>query len=382
MEKQINLLHVTQYLAAGGLENLIVQLSQSMQCSKFNIQVLCLNSFDPYFKNKLTTHGIKVHFINKRHKFDLSFMFRFSSFLRKEKIDIIHVHGGCYFYAAICGKLARVNKIIYTAHGMPIMNGLQISIEDTIFSIFVDRIVAVSEEIRNDFRSRWPFFRNKITLIINGVNTEVFKPNYNAAEIKAIKKRFNIPEKKIIIGTVGRLAKEKNYSMLIRAFNKCVTKNGSIAHLVFVGDGRQSHDLKELVTTLGLCPQVSFLGLQYDINNILPAMDVFALSSITEGTSISLLEAQACGIPAVVTNIGGNSNIIKHGYNGFLCDLDDYSDMARKFNMIIRDRELAKQMHFNALKTISTRFTFSTMANAYEELYLNLIASKNNYYPA
>ena len=97
---------------------------------------------------------------------------------------------------------------------------------------------------------------------------------------------------------------------------------------------------------------ISFLGVQYELHNIIPMLDIFALSSLSEGTSVSLLETQSCGIPAVVTDVGGNANIIKDGYNGFLCHVNDYAGMADKIDIMLSDRNLFRQMQNNARSTV------------------------------
>jgi len=373
MERRINLLYVTQYLEIGGLETLIVELCKNVNRSKFNVQVLCLNGFDQAYKNELSKQGIPVTLIKKSHRLDFLFLYRIVSFLKREKIELLHAHGGCFLYSAICGKIGRVKKFIYTAHGLPVDNSLQARLEDYTSALMTDKIIAVSQQIKEDLRRRLPISTEKLDIIINGINTAVFKPNGNHKEIGESKRQLNIPWGKKIIGSVGRLEKIKNYRMLIQSFAELIENQGEIAHLAFVGDGSERDNLENYSRELGISDRISFLGMQYHIEKILPILDIFALSSLSEGTSISLLEAQSCGIPVVVTDVGGNGNIVKHGYNGLLCKVNDYKDMAEKLTAVLKDENLRNEMKNHARSVVLERFDLSSMVRAYETLYENLI---------
>ncbi|MFQ5751137.1 MAG: glycosyltransferase, partial [bacterium] len=366
MGRPIRVLHITQHLEIGGLETLIVELCRHVDDVRFRSQVLCLNGYNPNYKAKLSRLGIPVTLIKKKRKFDLSFFKRVIMFLKAEKIDVVHAHGGVQFYSVLCGKLAGINKIIYTAHGLPVEHSFQTHCENHIFSVMVDRIVAVSEEIKKDCAARLPLGRKKLGLIINGVDVNVFRPRNGSVDSDRFKEQLDIPPDKIIIGSVGRLEKVKNYSMLFRAFGEFIKFTGGNGRLVLMGDGTERVSLERLAKRLGISQEVSFLGVQDNLADVLPILDVFALSSTTEGTSVSLLESQACGIPAVVTNVGGNGNIVKNGYNGFLCDVHNHKDMAQKFLLLANDKELFAAMRRNARATVTGRFNLQPMIQSYQ----------------
>jgi glycosyltransferase involved in cell wall biosynthesis len=256
---------------------------------------------------------------------------------------------------------------------LPIDNSLQARLEDYTSALMTDKIIGVSEEIKEDLRRRLPVSTEKLDIIINGINTSVFKPNGNHKDIDELKKRFHIPQGKKIIGSVGRLEKIKNYRMLIQSFAELIKNQGGIAHLAFVGDGSERDNLENYSRELEISDHISFLGKQYHIEKILPIFDIFTLSSLSEGTSISLLEAQSCGIPAVVTDVGGNSNIVKHGYNGFLCKVNGYKDMAEKLAAVLKNENLRNEMKNHARSVALERFDLSSMVRAYEQLYETLI---------
>lgn len=375
MYRKIRLLHITLWLSPGGLERLIVEMCKKIDLTRFDVQVLCLIEYDLQFKMTLERLGIKVHLIKRRGRFDYSFFLKAMHFIKRGEFDIVHAYSGCFFNSAIFTHFTRGCKTVYTAHGMQLSFDLKSRIEDRIASALIDKLIAVSNEIHVDLMKRFPSQSIKIMLILNGVNTDTFRPRNDLDSINNDKKYYNIPQEKTIIGTVGRLDPIKNYGCLVKAFSILNNYNNS-THLIFVGDGSERFILNDLVKKEGLERDVTFLGIQYDIHKILPLFDVFTLSSLTEGTSISLLEAQSCGIPSVVTDVGGNRKIIKNSYNGFLCKVNDDEDIAKKIHIILNHRQMARKMGENAREMVLNNFSLSSTVRNYEKLYEVLAPSR------
>jgi glycosyltransferase involved in cell wall biosynthesis len=172
------------------------------------------------------------------------------------------------------------------------------------------------------------------------------------------------------IGSVGRLESEKNYSVLLRAVAYTNRWPGRKIRLALVGDGSQMQMLQGLAATLGIEQDVAFLGKQLSVHEILPLFDVFVLSSLTEGTSISLLEAQACGVPAVVTDVGGNGFIVRHGVNGFLCPVNDVEAMASALCRLRDEPDTWRAMTIAARQRVEAGLNLDSMVGQYQELYL------------
>ncbi len=370
---KINLIHITQFLEIGGLENFIIEFSKRLSKSDYNVHVLCFESCDPIYKNVLAKDNISADVISKKSKYDLSFFIRAASFLRKNKIDIVHIHGGCYFYATIVAKLAGVKSIIYTLHGLPVTSGRQIDLEDNISCLFTDNIIAVSDEVAEDFKNRRKAFNDKISIIINGVDTNKFRPDSNIRQSSELYKQLGLVENKFIVGSVGRHHGVKNYPMLLHAIADVIHLYKKDLQLILAGDGEEHANLKKLSEELNISRNVAFLGIRYDLPQIYPLFDVFALSSRTEGTSLSLLEAQSCGIPAVVTDVGGNSNIIHDGFNGFLCPAGDHSAMAEKLNYLFSNDSERTRMAKSAREVVVDNFNLDSMMAKYQQIYFKCL---------
>ena len=365
-------MHITLWVSIGGLERLIVEMARKMDKGTFDIQVLCLTGYDPVFKAMLDTEGVPLHLIQRKSRFDLSFFLKIVRLLKKKRIDVVHVHSGCFFNAAVSKAAAGVSGSLYTAHGMPLRSDFKSRLEDRIAGRLMDRLVSVSEEIQDYQRNEFSSQIKKMSLIINGVDTDLFKPIPDPTLIRSERAEKSLPPDKFIIGSVGRLDKIKNYACLIKAISVLATTYQKQPHLVLIGNGDERNKLEKLAESLDLKEHVTFLGIRYDVNDLLPLMDIFALSSITEGTSVSLLEAQSCGIPAVVTDVGGNSNIIRPNENGFLCLPDNHEDLADKIAFMIDHRKKASEMGRKARVRIKQHFSLSSMIRQYERLYMEL----------
>jgi glycosyltransferase involved in cell wall biosynthesis len=369
-DKPISIAHIVLTMEAGGLESVVNDLCIKTDKAKFQPKVICLLRYDQKYKERLAEKGVSLVLIKKKYKYDFGFFFRVANYLRRNQVKVIHVHSGCFFYGAIFSVLTGFTAMVFTAHGLPILNRVQDKVEDNLASFFCKKIVSVSDEIANVMKTRLPFAKHKVVKLINGVDTERFYPVENNNQKLALKKRFNLPEDKVLIGTVGRLAPEKNYQMLLGAFAICSQKCCETQmHLVFIGDGPLREGLQVLRDKLNLEDHVTFLGEQYAIHSILPMIDIFALSSSTEGTSISLLEAQSCGIPAVVTDVGGNSQVIAHEDTGFLCVLNDELMMADFFLLLASDSQRLNSMGVLARRRVVENFSLTKIVELYTEIY-------------
>jgi glycosyltransferase involved in cell wall biosynthesis len=366
---KIHVAHATQALEIGGLESFIVEFCRNIGREKFSTTVLCLNSYDDRYKKTLEQSGTEVRLIRKKHRYDVLFLLRAASFLRSRNVDILHVHGGCFFYGAVIGRLAGVKGLIYTAHGMPVTSGLQAEYEEFVSCLITDRIVAVSNEIANDLTARQKRFAGKVKVLVNGIDSSKFVPAENKKELMFGKASLGMPHEKKLVGAVGRLEKVKNYPLLLRAFAELVHFRNHDLHLAIVGTGSEEMNLKRLSKELCIADRVSFLGMRYDVQKIYPLFDVFVLPSLTEGTSLSLLEAQSCGVPAVVTDVGGNSNIIHHGMNGFLCPSNDYAALAVQLERVLGNDSEREAMKTASRKVMLERFDYASMIASYQEIY-------------
>lgn len=378
--KRIHVLHVSLFLKMGGLESIIMDLAKHIDKSRFKISILCLASFDAEYKKVLDEIGVTLYHIKREGRYDYAFFTKIIKLLNSEHIDILHAHSGCVFNSAICSKLSSVNAFVYTEHGLPMNDygipfnaSLKARLEDKIAARISGKIFAVSQEICDDMKRRFPASIKKVDIVTNGVNTEKYKPVADEAYKKNVKDKFGIDDGKTLIGSVGRLVPIKNYESLIKACSILIHKVGQKIHLILIGDGVEREKLVACAKDSNISQHVTFAGVQYNIHTLLPALDTFVLPSWTEGTSISLLESQSCGVPAVVSKVGGNPSIISDGVNGFLFDAGDSQEMADKLKALIDDHDLRVRMGQAARSFVEQNYSVRKMVKEYEQNYSSLM---------
>jgi glycosyltransferase involved in cell wall biosynthesis len=156
--------------------------------------------------------------------------------------------------------------------------------------------------------------------------------------------------------------------MMLRAFKQVLVEKPDTC-LMIAGDGSQTEKLKTLAGELGIQDSVKFIGLRYDMPEIYRLMDVFLLTSFTEGISVTLIEAMASGVPGVVTDVGGNPEVVVDGVSGYLVPLDADALLAELVVGLLSDPVLAGRISSNARKRAVEQFSFDTMMSAYRTLY-------------
>lgn len=231
----------------------------------------------------------------------------------------------------------------------------------------VDRCIAVSENVKQDFIREYPWLRNKIDVVFAGVNLNLFKP----MEGMPFRKKYGFGEEDKIILYVGRLEVEKNLGFLIKAFVHVKERDGN-AKLVLVGDGRDKSNLERLVTQVR-ARDVIFLGTMEHkkIPEIMNCADVVALCSLNEGSPAAVKEALACGVPVVSTDVGDVKNWIKSGV-GRITERDEQKFAQAILEMLAIDKNKIRK----ACEDISRNFSFDITVRKTIDTYRSVIKTK------
>ncbi len=206
----------------------------------------------------------------------------------------------------------------------------------------------------------------------NPVDTDRFKP-VGENERRSLRAGFKLREDEVVVLFVGRLAPEKELSVLIKAFH-VVVQGGQATRLVLIGNGPERERVEDLVRVLGLESYVTFAGMQPHsaIPLWLRAADLFTLVSSLEGFSCSLVEAMSAGLPSVVSDIPANVQLIESGREGLLTRLRDSSDLASGFLQLINDRSERQRMGKIARAKVLERYSIGTVTTQYEELFRSI----------
>jgi sugar transferase (PEP-CTERM/EpsH1 system associated) len=373
--RPINVLHLIQGLESGGLETVTVSLLERLDRTLYQPSICCfdnLGSLMERIKGK-----IKVHFLQRRQGIDYTYPIKLARLLKKEQIEILHLHNStAFFYGVLAGKIAGVPVIIYTEHARDIFPSMRVRIADKALSLFTHRIVVVAEYLKRNLVRYEKFNPKKITVIYNGVDPQKFNGDFDS---RAVKKTFDIDEDRLVIGIVARLDPIKNHKCLLRAMKMVVAELPKTI-LLIVGDGPFLQELKSFINTLSLNSYVRFLGMRSDIPELMSIMDVFVLCSLSEGLPLTLLEAMASGRAIIATNVGGIPEVIEHGINGLLVEPDNHRALTEAIIQLLRDKSLAKRISESARNKLMENFTLDKMTEKYKEIYQDCISNyiKNN----
>jgi glycosyltransferase involved in cell wall biosynthesis len=329
------------------------------------------NLYNPHLElaRKAENMGIKVQVFPCRKKSDLRTIRLIRSFIKTNKPNIVHTHGyksNLYGLLASIGLAAKVT----TNHlwkRTDIKTKLY-SMFDSICIRFFDRIVAVSDDIKDDMVSKG-IASEKITVIYNGVDIDRL---VKASNTQKLRNDFEISSNSIVVGCVGSLTLEKGHSYLLEAAKKISESYQNVKFLI-VGEGVLRRDLEEEARRLGILPSVIFAGTRNDMPQIYALIDVFVLPSLVEGMPMVVLEAMAAGKPVVASNVGSVSKAVKENDTGLLVNPRDVDRLTSALIFMLKNQGEASRLGLNARARIQSRFSSRIMFDRYLDIYDSLL---------
>ncbi len=321
---------------------------------------------------KLNVEVIEVNGIADK-SFDIKAIGNLRKIIKKENPQIVHTHSA--LSARIAAKSCKGVKIVYTRHSVFPVNkyiskGIGKIANKIINEFLADEIIAVAEAAKKNLTDAG-ISDKKIKVILNGVEPLT---KISDDEIKKVKSKYNINENDFVIGILARLNEVKGHLYLIEATKKLVRIKGNKIKVLIVGTGEIENELKEQVKKLGLQDIIIFTGFIENVNQILSIMDLQVNASFgTEATSLALLEGMSIGIPAVVTDYGGNPGVIRSGENGLIVRTKDSEDLASGILRVIEDDGLRLYMKRRSIDIFNKKFRAEIYARNIENVYKDMI---------
>ncbi|MCK5595187.1 glycosyltransferase [bacterium] len=372
--KKIKLLRIISNLGVGGVQKRMTSILPKLDKERYSIIVCSFKSGE--LQKHLEQSGISVRIVQRRFKFDPVCIYRLCSIMKKENIDIVHTH--CHkpnTTGRFAAKLAGVSVIIANEHNVDSWKSSWQLILDRWLAVCSDKIIAVSEAVKNFYVKNANISADKFEVIYNGVDLDFWQKNIPSREAIAEKKsKFGLLQDDKVIATIGRLHSQKGHEYLLRAARKIIPRMKNLKFLI-VGDGPMKDSLESLSERLGIKKNVVFTGKRDDIKEVLYLSDISVLSSIREGFSNVVLESMACGKPVVATDVGGNKEIVIDGENGFIVPFRDKDALADKILALVGNEELIEKMGLAAKETVKN-FSLSRMAHKTEHLYEKSMGKK------
>jgi L-malate glycosyltransferase len=367
---------ITCYPTVGGSGVVATELGKML--AEKGHEIHFISSSIPFRLNKMY-HNIYYHQVEVNQysvfqypPYDIALASKMAEVANREKLDLLHVH-----YAiphAVCAILAkqmcdREIKIVTTLHGTDItVLGYDPSLTDAIkFGIEKsDAVTAVSKALVDQtYELINP--DKQIKTVYNFIDDRI----YQKSDAHALKAEFEIKEDEKVIIHVSNFRPVKRVQDVVKSFAKIASVMP--AKLLLVGDGPEMTIICKLVRKLGLDSQVIFLGKQESLEELYSISDLMLLLSEKESFGLVALEAMACGVPCVGTNVGGLPEVINHGVNGFICEVGNIEEISSKALAILNDKNIHKQFSNHSIETAKTKFNADQIVEQYEQIYFNLL---------
>lgn len=360
----------------GGAGKCLLALLENFDYSSFEVKVvLPKNSLLKPHIDKLNIPVIEVDGIADK-SLDAGAIGELKRIFKAEKPDLVHTHAS--MSARIAARQAGA-KVIYTRHSVfkpskKISHGPGKLINGMINNYLADGIIAVAEAAKDNLTDTGVSAK-KIRVILNGVDA---LKETSESEKSQLRERFGVKSGEKVVSIVARLEDIKGHEYFIEAADELI-KKGIKARFFIAGTGSYENVLKEKVKAMNLTDNVIFTGFITDVDKLMAITDVQANASYgTEATSLALLEGMSIGIPAVVSDFGGNPGVIKTGRNGIVVPKQNSHALAEGLEKLLTDDELYKKMSAGAREIFNSTFTSKAMTENTENYYKEIIGGKNN----
>ncbi len=368
------IVHVVYSFSVGGLENVIVQLVNRLDPSRFEHVVLSLTTISD-FKNRITQHNVQFIELHKPPGHAVALYPKIYQLLRQIKPDVLHSCNLAALEIAPLAWAARVPLRVHAEHGWdahdPKGANLRYQRLRRLYKPFVSHYVAVSQDIDDYLKNAIGISPSHRSLIANGVDTDSFSP------------RQGLPlpgcpfdtHAHWLVGTVGRMQTVKNQPLLAKAFVRLLADHPEAAQrmrLVLVGDGPLRAEV-EAILDKGCVTHLAWLaGERSDVARIMQNLDCFVLPSQAEGTSCTLQEAMSSGLPVVATAVGGTPDLVEHNQTGFLVAPEDELAMAEAIWQFFSQPDMAFKFGSAARSRAIQNFGLDAMIDRYSLLFASL----------
>ena len=377
MAQRLRILHFIQH---GDTSGMFPQLAREHDRSRYQLYFGTLNPIWPDLSKLLDDQ--KVEWFDcgaeSRSAYPLALM-RLASFLRRERIDILHAH---LFEPSVIGlqaaMLARTPYRVMTRHYSNYHTRIDKHFHvklDQLCTRLSHRVIAVSRHTAEHMIHDEGASADKIRTIHNGIDFGRVRLSGDDA-VSRVRREFNAEDAFLLL-VVGRLHPEKGYEYLFEAMADIVRRVRRNVLLLIAGKGTFEEEFRARVRSLGIDSNVRFLGFRADIPDLMAASDLVVLPSVAEAFGLVLTEALYLGTPVVATRVGGIPEIVDDGTDGVLVPAGDSRSLADAIVTLLKDEGKRRGMAGKGRTKVIERFQFETMVRAYEGVYEELIREES-----
>jgi len=373
INKPLTILHIFSGDLWAGAEVMIFNLLQQLR-DNYGAKIVALSMNEGVLTCKLRKLGIETHVIPENTYSLLGILRNAIVLFRGKHIDAIHSHRYKEnLLARMLGTFLGIRLLITTLHGLPEPFVGEKWIGRTIAKVnyfvlrhFFGSIVSVSQDIATRLMGSFRFKAENLCVVHNGINSaHTFEPNGPAAAEHQESKVFHI-------GTVGRLVPVKGFELFLEVAAEIMQQIQNVRFSI-LGDGPLRDKLVQRARGLRIEERIEFLMPRRDPVPYYRSLDIYLNTSFHEGIPMSILEAMACGVPAVASKVGGLSEVISHGKEGFLVEGREPKQYATVCVQIIGEKDLRNMLAQNSIARIQKDFSAVSMAEKYHSLYMNMV---------
>jgi sugar transferase (PEP-CTERM/EpsH1 system associated) len=363
--------HVLSSFGTGGQERVALDLARRQHSEGHRVFAISLapgveGPLGAEFRNA----GVETQTVPKGPGFEPSLAFRLSRLLTERRVNVVHTHNPhALIYGAPAASLARA-AAVHTKHGMNPDTVRRMWLRRTA-SALVDAYVACTESLAETARKNSECDPTRLFVIPNGIDTSRFTPSDERR--RAIRSELGIPGDAWVVGTVGRLAPEKDQALLIKAMGPLLDER---RHLVIVGDGPEREALKAQVEATWRTQFVHMPGARNDVESLLAAFDAFALTSKTEGLPLGVLEAMSMGLPVIATKVGGIPDVIESGVTGYLVPAGGLRELTTRLVWLSGHQGAGREIGAEARRQVAAKYSVELMSRNYADLYERILSGQ------
>ncbi len=364
--------HVMYRFDVGGLENGVVNLINHMPADAYRHAIISLTEITD-FRRRILRDDVQFIALNKKPGHSLWLYPRLLKIFRALKPDIVHTRNLGALELVVPAWAAGVPVRIHGEHGRDVgdLDGTNKKYQwlRRLYRPFVTYYIALSRDLEQYLTQVVGMAGSRVAQIYNGVDAERFAPALKRQPIEGCP---FADANEWLIGTVGRMQTVKNQVDLAKAFVLALQiepELQQILRLVMVGDGPLRNESMAVLEQAGCAGKAWLPGERNDVPDVLRGLDCFVLPSLAEGISNTILEAMACGLPVIATDVGGNGELIEVGKTGVLVPAGDVPAMAMQIVALARQRQKARAMGREGRKRVEQKFSMMAMVRQYQELY-------------
>ena len=377
MSNKIKLLFILRMLGFGGAERQVVELCQGLDKNRFDITVaLFFDDGEGYLEDlKKTSVVVKILADKKSYKFNV--LSRLIKLMRQEQFNIVHTFLPIpNLIGGLAARLAKQKIVVGSIRNANPFSWTDIFclMDRVALNLFCDNVIANSQTGAQMTIEKYGVKPVKVFVIRNGKNFVQYTSLHSAGKLK---ENLNIPSDCKVITTIGRITRQKGHRYLIEAADILVHRQKLKLHFLVVGKAEESYsEMESLIRKFNLESCVHRLGVRRDIGDLLNISDVFVLPSLWEGLANVLLEAMACGVPVVASDISSNREVVEHDKTGLLFPPQNAAALAAAIERVVSDPLGMRPMAQRGRETILTKFDLTRLVKQHQDFYQSLLQNE------